>query len=48
MCRMRAVIDLPEEVMGGVYRYMSDKGLPSVSSAVAHLLIRALAHFGYL
>lgn len=45
---MKLTIDVPPQVAGGIQRYASDKGGISWESAVVHMLIRVLAHFGYL
>jgi hypothetical protein len=45
---MKLTLNLEPAIVGGIMRYASDKGGISWESACAHLLIRALAHFGYL
>jgi hypothetical protein len=45
---MKLTINLDPALVGGLMRYASDKGGISWESACCHLLMRALAHFGYL
>lgn len=45
---MKLTVSLDPAVVGGIMRYASDKGGITWESACVHLLIRALAHFGYL
>lgn len=45
---MKLTINVDPAVVGGIMRYASDKGGITWEYACVHLLIRALAHFGYL
>lgn len=45
---MKLTINLDPVLVGPLMRYASDKGSISWESACCLLLMRALAHFGYL
>ena len=45
---MKLTVNLDPAVVGGIMRYACDKGGITWEAACVHLLIRALAHFGYL
>lgn len=44
---MKLTINFDPSVVGGIMRYANDKCI-TLDSACCYLIIRALAHFGYL